>query len=66
MNKILSIFIDESGDFGKFNTISPYYLVTMLFHDQSCNISKAIVDLDADSDPDSDPDPDSADIIEDK
>lgn len=46
MNKYLSIFIDESGDFGKFNSISPYYLVTMLFHNQSSNISKEIIDLD--------------------
>ena len=28
--KILSCFIDESGDFGKFNRHSPYYIVTMM------------------------------------
>ena len=46
MQKYLSIFIDESGDFGKFNSIAPYYLVTMLFHNQSNNIAKEIVNLD--------------------
>ncbi len=46
MQKYLSIFIDESGDFGKFNSIAPYYLVTMLFHNQSKNISNEIVNLD--------------------
>lgn len=44
--KYLSIFIDESGDFGKFNSIAPYYLVTMLFHNQSNNIATEIVKLD--------------------
>ena len=38
----LSIFIDESGDFGSYNTMSPYYLVTFLFHNQSVNILEAI------------------------
>ena len=28
--KEISIFIDESGDFGKFNRHSPYYIVTMM------------------------------------
>ncbi|MBQ7614588.1 MAG: DUF3800 domain-containing protein [Butyrivibrio sp.] len=27
--KEISIFIDESGDFGKLNPNSPYYIVTM-------------------------------------
>ncbi|HIR67243.1 MAG TPA: DUF3800 domain-containing protein [Candidatus Coproplasma avicola] len=31
MQKRLSIFIDESGDFGKYDKNSPYYLVTMIF-----------------------------------
>lgn len=29
----LSIFIDESGDFGTTNEQSAYYLVTLVFHD---------------------------------
>ena len=32
----LSIFIDESGDFGTYDIRSPYYIITMVFHDQSC------------------------------
>lgn len=36
--KELSIFIDESGDFGVYNHISPYYIVTMVFHDQDNNL----------------------------
>ncbi len=37
--KILSIFIDESGDFGAYDRRAPYYLVTMVFHDQDCDIT---------------------------
>lgn len=40
--KELSIFVDESGDFGIYQNHSPYYVVTMLFHDQSVDISKEI------------------------
>lgn len=45
--KYLSIFIDESGDFGKFDKNCPYYLVTMLFHNQSNNIAENIIHLDS-------------------
>lgn len=38
----LSIFVDESGDFGKYARHSPYYAVTMVFHDQDADISKQI------------------------
>lgn len=38
----LSIFVDESGDFGKYAKHSPYYAVTMVFHDQDADISKQI------------------------
>lgn len=44
--KILSIFVDESGDFGTFCAHSPYYLVTLLFHEQNINISDNIELLD--------------------
>lgn len=37
--KTLSIFVDESGDFGKYEKLSPYYLLTMVFHDQSYPLS---------------------------
>ena len=40
----LSIFIDESGDFGR-DTKSPFYIVTMVFHDQEQDISKQIQTL---------------------
>ena len=35
MKKILSVFIDESGDFGFIKDASKYYLTTLVFHDQS-------------------------------
>ena len=41
----LSIFIDESGDFGTYDIRSPYYIITMVFHDQSCDISEPIAKL---------------------
>lgn len=36
---ILSVFIDESGDFGQYNSHSPYYLVAMVLHNQDVDIS---------------------------
>lgn len=44
--KELSIFIDESGDFGEYNHHSPYYIITMVFHDQNVTIRSAIAKLD--------------------
>ena len=46
LEKILSVFIDESGDFGAYNENSPYYMVSMVLHDQSVDISKDIAILD--------------------
>lgn len=40
--KILSIFIDESGDFGPYEAHAPYYLVSMVLHNQNTDISKNI------------------------
>ena len=45
-NKVLSIFIDESGDFGPYEKHNPYYLVAMIAHDQSVNISSDITQMD--------------------
>ena len=45
--KVLSIFVDESGDFGPRSKHSPYYIVTMVFHDQSVNLSAQIDKLNA-------------------
>lgn len=44
--KELSIFIDESGDFGSYSKHAPYYIVTMVFHDQSIPIKEKIDHLD--------------------
>lgn len=41
----LSIFIDESGDFGDYEPHSPLYLMTLVFHDQSKDISAGIEHL---------------------
>lgn len=43
--KELSIFIDESGDFGEYDYHSPYYIITMVFHDQNEDIQPAISKL---------------------
>ena len=40
--KCLSVFIDESGDFGPYESHSPYYFVAMVLHDQSIDISENI------------------------
>jgi hypothetical protein len=40
--KELSIFIDESGDFGEYAIHSPFYIITMIFHEQSEDIRLAI------------------------
>ena len=40
--KELSIFIDESGDFGKITERPAYYLVTLLFHDQKNEITSNV------------------------
>ena len=37
--KELSIFIDESGDFGEYDYRCPYYIISMIMHDQSYDIS---------------------------
>lgn len=41
----LSIFIDESGDFGDYDYHSPYYIISMVYHDQSKDISKPLHSL---------------------
>ncbi len=44
--KILSVFIDESGDFGPFEYHAPYYIVSMVLHEQAQNIDSNIKILD--------------------
>lgn len=45
-NKILSVFIDESGDFGPYDSHAPYYLVSMVLHNQSISLSENIANFD--------------------
>ena len=44
--KELSIFIDESGDFGKFEKDCPCYIVSLVLHEQSACIKSAISRID--------------------
>lgn len=46
--KELSIFIDESGDFGEYDYHSPYYIIAMVFHNQSTDISSPLAKLEQD------------------
>ena len=43
--KEVSIFIDESGDFGEAKEWPSYYLVTLVFHNQKCDISNDVKKL---------------------
>lgn len=38
----LSVFIDESSDFGPYEYHAPYYIITLVFHNQSSDISEQI------------------------
>ncbi len=42
----LSIFVDESGDFGSYEPHAPYYIVSFVAHDQSASIAKYIENFD--------------------
>lgn len=44
--KELSVFIDESGDFGEYDFRSLFYIITMVFHEQNVDISQAVTKLD--------------------
>lgn len=44
----ISIFVDESGDFGKYRELSHYYIVTMVIHNQNKDISEHIAKLNHD------------------
>ena len=43
--KELSVFVDESGDFGEYEKHSPYYLITLVLHDQKEDISNQLAHL---------------------
>ncbi len=40
--KILNVFIDESGDFGPYEPHAPYYFVSMILHNQIKDVSENI------------------------
>ncbi len=42
----LSIFVDESGDFGAYSSHCPYYIISLVLHDQSNDIKPLIQKLD--------------------
>lgn len=46
--KQLSVFVDESGDFGSYRSHSPYYIITMIFHNQSIDLTEHIQQLNID------------------
>lgn len=41
--KELSVFVDESGDFGEYEKHSPYYIITLVLHDQKEDISDQLI-----------------------
>ena len=43
--KELSIFVDESGDFGNYCHYCPFYLVTLVIHEQSNDITEQVKNL---------------------
>ena len=40
--KELSVFVNESGDFGQYDYHSPYYILSFDFHDQEADITSAL------------------------
>jgi hypothetical protein len=42
----VSVFIDESGDFGTYSSKTPFYLIALVFHDQAVDITEDIERLD--------------------
>ena len=44
----LSIFVDESGDFGEYDFHSPFYIISLVFHDQENDIFDEVEKLEQD------------------
>ena len=44
---ILSVFVDESGTFRHPDPSSRYYIVSLVLHEQSSDISRFVCELDA-------------------
>ena len=43
----LSIFVDESGDFGEYEKHAPYYIITLVMHNQAYDIEKELEHLES-------------------
>ena len=43
--KELSIFVDESGDLGEYDYRAPYYIISMVLHDQDYDMNRELVIL---------------------
>ena len=43
--KELSIFVDESGDFGQYDYHCPFYIVSIVFHEQADDLTESISSL---------------------
>ena len=44
--RLLSVFVDESGNFGDPDDPARYCIVTLVLHDQSVDISRFVSELD--------------------
>ena len=44
----LSVFVDESGDFGEYEKHAPYYIITLVMHNQAFDIEEALEQLEVD------------------
>ena len=42
-DRILSLFIDESGDFGAYDVHTSYYIVAMILHDQDNAVNTGVI-----------------------
>ena len=45
--KELSIFVDESGDFGEYDSRAPFYILSLVFHDQRLDINDDLAFLES-------------------
>ena len=43
--KELSVFVDESGDFGEYDYHAPYYIISLVFHNQNVDIQSDLIHL---------------------
>lgn len=41
----LSVFVDESGDFGQYDFHCPFYIVSIVFHEQNNDLTENILEL---------------------